>query len=129
MHKGKIWYCLLCKLLKCFYNKGFFCIIKKIINILIFNSDQFICCCAIGDSGGPIIIADIRDGSLDSGDPRLDQLVGIISFGDNYDEQMSGASAHIQITKFLPWIYKALPVDSCLVKVFFGNTVLYIYFS
>lgn len=65
---------------------------------------------------------------MESGDPGLDQLVGIISFGDNCDEQMSGASAHIQITKFLPWIYKALAVDSCVVKVFFGNIVFYIYF-
>lgn len=57
----------------------------------------------------------MRNEIWENGDPKLDQLVGIISFGDNCTKQGGVASAHTQVNKFLPWIRKILEENSCKV--------------
>ena len=72
---------------------------------------------AIGDSGGPLIIPDTQNNAIDFANPELDQIVGIISFGDDCKEDMDAASAHTQVNVFLPWIHETLATALCMVKV------------
>ena len=74
-------------------------------------------CDIAGDSGGPLIIPDTKSDHLKSGNPAFDQIVGIVSLGDNCEEKMDGASAYTQVNKFLPWIYEVLSIGICRLKV------------
>lgn len=72
----------------------------------------------IGDSGGPLILADVRDEKLESGSPQLDQIIGVISLGDGCMKNMDATSIHTQVNKFLQWINEAIVMESVRVKVF-----------
>lgn len=64
--------------------------------------------CAAGDSGGPLLIPDIRLDNLELGNAYFDQIVGIISFGDDCSKGVNGASIHTQVNRFIPWIKKVI---------------------
>ena len=76
---------------------------------------------ATGDSGGPLIIPDTQDDAIDFANPELDQIIGIISFGDDCKEDMDAASAHTQVNMFLPWIHETLATGLCMLKVLAGS--------
>ena len=75
----------------------------------------------VGDSGGPLVIPDTKNNAIDFADPKLDQIIGIISFGDDCKEGMDAASAHTQVNMFLPWIHETLSTGLCMLKVLIGS--------
>ena len=65
------------------------------------------CSYCVGDSGGPVLVPDVRDGEVEDGDPRNDLILGVISFGDPCEKQ-DGAAVYTRINDFLPWIHNIM---------------------
>eukprot|EP00210_Caulerpa_lentillifera_P005401 g5163.t1 len=56
-----------------------------------------------GDSGGPMLIADTPGGLIKEGDPTVDLIVGITSFGDTACDQ-SVPGVYTRVSCYRPWI-------------------------
>ncbi|CAD7702345.1 unnamed protein product, partial [Ostreobium quekettii] len=63
--------------------------------------DQSVC---IGDSGGPLLLADAPDGNVAAGVPNKDSLVGIISFGNGSKCEMGKSVVYSRVSSFHDWI-------------------------
>lgn len=71
----------------------------------------------LGDSGGPILVPDDRDGEVENGDPRNDLILGITSFG-NPCKKKGGAAVYTRVNDFLPWIHSILSTTGmCISQV------------
>ena len=67
---------------------------------------------AAGDSGGPLLLADSPKRYIEKGDPSLDMVVGITSYGFADDEsgQCSGfePAVYTSVDYFRSWIQKTI---------------------
>ena len=71
----------------------------------------------VGDSGGPILIPDERDGEVKHGDPRNDLILGVTAFGDPC-EKKDGAAVYTRVNDFLPWIHNIVSTTGmCISQV------------
>lgn len=57
----------------------------------------------------------MRNGTIAMGNPKMDKIVGVVSFGDTCEEEIVGAAAHTQVNRFLDWINSVLKThpDMC----------------
>ena len=75
---------------------------------------------SIGDSGGPVLILDHKNDTIEYGNPRMDKIVGIVSFGDTCEDKILGVSAHTQVNDFIDWINEILEDGPMMCQV--GST-------
>ncbi|CAD7698198.1 unnamed protein product [Ostreobium quekettii] len=64
-----------------------------------------------GDSGGPLIEAHAPDGNLSAGNPSVDIIVGLTSFGESNCEDPRLPSVFTRISSFRPWIEAQMGVS------------------
>ena len=83
-------------------------------------------CFVVGDSGGPLLLLHTRSDDPMLGEPDCDQLVGIVSLGNDCCEEAIEGVAYTQVNRFNHWIFEMLGrIDPRLrVRMSFQNCVL-----
>ena len=59
----------------------------------------------LGDSGGPLLYADSPGGSAKKGNPRLDLIVGIVSFGNGSCGKSTQPGVYTDVGYYREWIF------------------------
>lgn len=67
---------------------------------------------------------DIRNDSLEAGNPRLDLILGVISMGKQCRRDKAEASAHTDVSSFFSWINETISTGTCLPLVIAYDGVL-----
>ena len=65
-----------------------------------------------GDSGGPLLFLDAPLGVLANGDPNLDYVIGIVSFGPKPCGQRGRPGVYTRVSSFSPWITSVMKGQS-----------------
>ena len=63
------------------------------------------------------MLPDIKHGDPKLGNPAHDQIVGIVSFGNDCCRRMEEGSVSTQVNRFLPWLFKTIGIATCNIKV------------
>ena len=63
------------------------------------------------------MLPDIKHGDPKLGNPAHDQIVGIVSFGNDCCRRMKEGSVSTQVNRFLPWLFRTIGIATCNIKV------------
>lgn len=68
-----------------------------------------------GDSGGPILLPDSGNSSIEQGNPRYDVIIGIISMG-KCEMNKTNPALHTDVSSFHQWINETISSGECALQ-------------